>query len=91
MQHPAFDPDNPNKLRAVLGVFSGNAVQFHQPGGAGYRFLAEQLAEIDQRNPQLAARMATQLTRFAPYGKARQADMLAALAAGGWPAVTGFE
>ena len=79
MQHPAFDPDNPNKLRAVLGVFSGNAVQFHQPGGAGYRFLAEQLAEIDQRNPQLAARMATQLTRFAPYGKARQADMLAAL------------
>ena len=79
MQHPAFEADNPNKLRAVLGVFSGNAVQFHQPGGAGYRFLAGQLADIDQRNPQLAARMATQLTRFAPYGKARQAEMLAAL------------
>ena len=79
MQHPAFDPDNPNKLRSVLGVFSGNAVQFHQPGGAGYHFLAAQLAEIDQQNPQLAARMATQLTRFAPYGEARQAEMLAAL------------
>ena len=79
MQHPAFDPDNPNKLRSVLGVFSGNAVQFHQPGGAGYHFLAEQLADIDRRNPQLAARMATQLTRFAPYGKARQAEMVAAL------------
>ena len=66
MCDPVFDPDNPNKLRSVLGAFAtANPVQFHKEDGSGYMFIAEHIAEMDSRNPQLAARLALVLTRFA--------------------------
>ena len=66
MCDPVFDPDNPNKLRSVLGAFAtANPVQFHKEDGGGYKFIAEHIAEMDSRNPQLAARLALVLTRFA--------------------------
>ncbi len=81
MTHPAFDPQNPNKLRSVLGSFvAANPVQFHAEDGAGYEFVAHQLIELDKRNPQIAARMALGLTRVSSYDKARQARMKSALA-----------
>ena len=59
MTHTAFDPQNPNKLRSVLGSFvAANPVQFHAEDGAGYEFVAHQLIALDKRNPQIAARMA---------------------------------
>ncbi|MDX1456036.1 MAG: aminopeptidase N [Marinobacter sp.] len=75
MAHPAFDIRNPNKVRSVIGVFAGqNLSQFHRPDGEGYRFLAEQVCQLDDLNPQIAARLVTPLTRwrkFAPgYGQA---------------------
>ena len=80
MTHPAFDPQNPNKLRSVLGSFvAANPVQFHAEDGAGYEFVAHQLIELDKRNPQIAARMALGLTRVSSYDEARQARMKAAL------------
>ena len=81
MQHPAFDPKNPNKIRSVLGVFmAGNPSLFHAEDGSGYDFIAAQLVDLDGRNPQVAARMALPLTRMAGYGEARQASMRSALA-----------
>ena len=81
MRHPQFDPQNPNKLRAVLGAFvAANPVQFHRADGAGYEFIASQLVEIDKRNPQIAARMAIALTRMKSYDGTRQAQMRKALA-----------
>ena len=66
MRDPGFDPNNPNKLRSVLGAFAmANPMQFHKADGSGYRFIAEQIAELDSRNPQIAARFALVLTRFA--------------------------
>jgi len=68
--HPAFDPKNPNRLRALVAVFaSANAYRFHDPSGAGYRFLADQILATDGFNPMTAARMVEPLgawRRFSP-------------------------
>jgi len=57
---PAFTLMNPNRARALLGTFaSGNPSGFHRADGAGYRFFAERLAQLDALNPQIAARLAT--------------------------------
>ena len=38
MKHPAFDWNNPNKLRSVLGAFmAGNPMRFYATDGSGYR------------------------------------------------------
>ncbi|MGC1549490.1 MAG: aminopeptidase N C-terminal domain-containing protein, partial [Rhodanobacter sp.] len=56
----AFTLKNPNRARALLGTFaSGNPSGFHRADGAGYRLLAERLAQLDALNPQIAARLAT--------------------------------
>ena len=74
--HPAFDARNPNKLRSLLGAFAGqNPTAFHRPDGAGYRFLADWIRKLDGQNPQVAARLATPLTRWARYPEASQALM----------------
>ncbi|MEH6471878.1 MAG: DUF3458 domain-containing protein, partial [Halopseudomonas sp.] len=80
MRLPLFDLKNPNRVRALIGVFCGqNAAQFHQLDGHGYRFLADQIIELDQLNPQIASRLLTPLTRWKRYDSARQALMKAEL------------
>lgn len=64
MAHPAFDANNPNKLRALLGGLCQNVEAFHCDTGAGYQFLAEQILQLDGKNPQLAARLIAPLTRW---------------------------
>jgi aminopeptidase N len=68
--HPAFDPKNPNRLRALVAVFAtANPARFHDPSGAGYRFLADQILATDGFNPMTAARMVEPLgawRRFKP-------------------------
>ncbi|WP_397422215.1 aminopeptidase N [Phenylobacterium sp.] len=56
--HPAFDAKNPNRLRALVSSFANfNPVRFHDPSGAGYRFLADQIIAVDRFNPMTAARL----------------------------------
>jgi aminopeptidase N len=58
MQRPPFSLANPNRVRALIGSFaSGNQTQFNRLDGEGFRFVADIAAEIDQRNPQVAARL----------------------------------
>lgn len=58
--HPVFSLKNPNRVRALVGTFAAaNQLAFHRPDGAGYRWVAGQLVEIDRLNPQVAARIAT--------------------------------
>jgi aminopeptidase N len=68
--HPAFDPKNPNRLRALVQAFaSSNPFRFHDPSGDGYRFLADQILATDGFNPMTAARMVEPLgawRRFKP-------------------------
>jgi aminopeptidase N len=57
---PQFPQNNPNRLRALVGTFAmGNMVQFARPDGAGFRFVADFVADVDKRNPQVAARVLT--------------------------------
>lgn len=64
MEHPSFDLKNPNKVRSVLGGFGQSVSGFHNEDGSGYRFLADQIIVLNKRNPQLASRLCTPLTRW---------------------------
>lgn len=57
LHHPRFSLENPNKARSLLGAFSRNIPHFHAADGSGYTFLADKIIEIDQFNPQVAARL----------------------------------
>jgi aminopeptidase N len=57
-RHPLFSLKNPNKVRALIGVFAtSNPVNFNRPDGKGYDFVADRVLEIDAFNPQIAARL----------------------------------
>lgn len=62
--HADFSLATPNRVRALLGAFSQNLGVFHRSDGAGYRLLVDQLVKLDRSNPQVAARLATPLTRW---------------------------
>ncbi len=80
IHHDAFDIRNPNRVRALIGGFAvGNQVRFHDPGGAGYRFFADQVLAIDRINPRIAARLVTVLERWRLYEGKRSALMRAQL------------
>jgi len=80
MQHPAFSIKNPNKVRALIGVFSMlNPTGFHAADGSGYRFHADRVIELDLINPQMAARMASAFNRWKRYDDGRKALMKAEL------------
>ncbi|TAJ97787.1 MAG: aminopeptidase N [Reyranella sp.] len=73
VDHPSYDRRNPNRVYSLIGAFaSGNPVQFHQAGGAGYRFLADQVLATDRLNPQIAARLLGPLGSWRRYDAVRQ-------------------
>lgn len=81
LRHPRFDPMAPNAVRAVLGGLAANPLVFHAPDGSGYRFMAEQIVALDQRNPITASRMAKVFSRWRSYAPARQDRVQEALKA----------
>ena len=67
MKHELFTIKNPNRVRSVIGSFSQNTSQFHCQ--EGYELLSEVIVELDELNPQIAARFAgifNHWRRFAP-------------------------
>ncbi|HFF8978030.1 aminopeptidase N [Serratia marcescens] len=80
LQHRSFSLSNPNRTRSLIGGFaSGNPAAFHAADGSGYQFLAEILSDLNQRNPQIAARLIEPLIRLKRYDAGRQALMRKAL------------
>ncbi len=78
--HPAFEAKNPNRLRALVSTFASfNPVRFHDPSGAGYRFLADQILATDGFNPMTAARFVEPLGGWRRYkpelGKLMKAEL----------------
>jgi aminopeptidase N len=62
MDSALFKRTNPNRVRALVGTFAfTNPTGFGRADGEGYRFLAREILDIDQRNPQLAARILTSM------------------------------
>jgi len=78
-RHPDFTLANPNRARSLVGAFSVNQRAFHAAGGAGYRFLADNLIALDRLNPQTAAKLLPPLGRWRRFDEARAALMKAEL------------
>ena len=78
--HEAFSIRNPNKAYALIGGLTvGNPTNFHVADGAGYRFLADRLIDLDGLNPQVAARLVDPLSRWRRHDASRRALMTAEL------------
>lgn len=79
LAHPGFNIRNPNKVYALVGGLTGNAVIFHAADGSGYEFLADRVIELNKLNPQVASRMAKAFARWRQYDAQRQAAAKVAL------------
>ncbi|HEY4203301.1 MAG TPA: aminopeptidase N [Devosiaceae bacterium] len=77
---PAFPKNNPNRLRSLVGSFANNnPVQFGRADGAGFRFVTEFAADVDKRNPQVAARLLTAFRIWRMYEPNRRSEAEKAL------------
>ena len=77
---PIFDKNNPNKIYSLYGAFARlNLVRFHDESGEAYRFIADQIMEIDSRNPQVASRLVSAFNQLRSLDEKRQALMRAEL------------
>ncbi|MGQ9831149.1 MAG: aminopeptidase N [Thermochromatium sp.] len=80
LRHPDYSARNPNRVRALVCTFSNvNQVCFHAADGSGYRFLVDQVLELDPINPLLAARLLKPLARWRRFDPQRQSLMRAEL------------
>jgi aminopeptidase N len=79
MRHHAFSLANPNRTRALIGGFAANQTQFNRGDGAGYEFLADIVLQLDDSNPQIAARLLTALRSWRSLETGRRVKAEAAL------------
>ncbi|WHO72234.1 aminopeptidase N [Rhizobium sp. BT03] len=80
MNDPLFKRTNPNRMRSLVGTFAfANPTGFGRADGEGYRFLAGQILDIDERNPQLAARILTSMRSWRSLEPGRADHARAAL------------
>lgn len=69
MQHPAFNPENPNRVYNSILAFANNFQQFHREDGKGYRLLGQFIQTLDAKNPLVAARLTRTLMNFKAYAE----------------------
>jgi aminopeptidase N len=73
MEHKDFTMANPNRMRSVVAAFcSANPLHFHAEDGSGYSLLGAIVGELDGKNPQIAARMLTPLTRWRRFSQGQE-------------------
>ena len=79
-KHPDFNIKNPNRARSLIHAFCmNNPGAFHQPSAETYQFWAEHVIELNQINPQVAARLARALDRWKQFAPNYQVHMKSAL------------
>ncbi|WP_341504090.1 aminopeptidase N [Gallaecimonas sp. GXIMD4217] len=76
-EHPAFDWQNPNRTRALIGTFVALNPQCHSQ--AGYDYLAQVLPKLDAINGQATARIVTPLLQWRRFDEARRLGLEALL------------
>ena len=80
VRHRAFDVENPNRVRALIGAFChANQRRFHDASGEGYVFLSSYVLAIDAFNPQTAARLLGAASHWRRLDPARRALLRAEL------------
>lgn len=72
---PSFDMKNPNKVRALFGVFGQNVVSFHEASGSGYTYMADKILAIDRLNPSAAAHLTEAFHKFGQLDAGRRTKM----------------
>ncbi|MEM7071467.1 MAG: DUF3458 domain-containing protein, partial [Pseudomonadota bacterium] len=73
---PVFSLLKPNKVRALLGAFAfSNPIRFHSKDGSGYHFIQTELLMLDQKNPQIAARLASCFSNWQYMDPKRKKNM----------------
>ena len=78
--HRILASSAPPQVRALINVFAAaNPEAFHKIDGSGYEFIADQTIDIDARNAQLAARIASTFNSWKRYDSTRQGLMKAQL------------
>ncbi len=78
--HPDFSLKNPNRVRSLIHAFCmNNPGAFHQPSATSYEFWANHVIELNQINPQVAARLARGLDRWKQFAPNYQIHMKSAL------------
>jgi aminopeptidase N len=81
MKDSHYDIKNPNRVRALVGAFSGNQLRFHAADGSGYTLVGDVIRQLDGVNAMVAARMAGAFETWCRFDPARQALMRAELEA----------
>jgi aminopeptidase N len=80
MKHKDFTISNPNRLRSLIGAFAmRNMKGFHVLSGEGYKILTDMILELNDKNPQIAARLLTPMRQWKQYTPDRQKLMKAQL------------
>ena len=78
--HKDFILTNPNRVRSLYGAFAmNNPYSFHERSGRGYDFLGEAIIQLNNVNPQIAARLLTPLKEWKRYTLDRQEKMKSVL------------
>ena len=80
LEHKDFCATNPNRVRALLGVFThNNLLHFHQANGNAYGWITDQIIKFDGLNPHTATSLASAFNQWRRFDKARQDLMRAQL------------
>lgn len=80
LRDPVFQIGNPNHVRSVLNAFTArNPLHFHRIDGQGYRFIADQIIDLDARNPSVSAKLASCFNSWKRYEPKRRVLMQAEL------------
>jgi aminopeptidase N len=67
-----YDAKIPNLVRSLIGAFSTNLMLVNKEDGSGYKFLCDKILEIDEFNPQIAARLAKSFSYIKKIDSKRQ-------------------
>jgi aminopeptidase N len=57
LSNEVYDKSVPNLVRSLVSVFGANLTHFHDKSGRGYKFIADQIIQMDKINPQMASRL----------------------------------
>ncbi len=79
-QSADFDKTNPNNIYALIYYFGQhNWARFHTSSGEVYDWFAEQIMDIDSRNPQVASRLGSCFNNWKKFAPEYQQGMKKAL------------
>lgn len=67
-QHPSFTLRTPNRMRALLSVFTFNRRHFHRKDGKGYKIIADAVIEVTNSSSSSSRGSGSADTAERPWG-----------------------